>query len=78
MFAIYKKELRSYFSNVIGWLFIAFLLFFTGIFATSINLKQMSASFEYVVVNASLVLLLGIPVLTMKSVADEKGQKTDL
>ncbi|MBE6670456.1 MAG: ABC transporter [Ruminococcaceae bacterium] len=77
MFAIYKKELRSYFSNVIGWLFIAFLLFFTGIFATSINLKQMSASFEYVVVNASLVLLLGIPVLTMKSVADEKGQKTD-
>lgn len=77
MFAIYKKELKGYFSNVIGWLFIAFLLFFTGIFATSINLKQMSASFEYVVSNASLVLLLGIPVLTMRSVADEKGQKTD-
>lgn len=77
MFAIYKKEIKSYFSNVTGWLFIAFLLFFTGIFATSINLQQMSASFELVVLNASLVLLLGIPVLTMKSVADEKGQKTD-
>lgn len=77
MLAIYKKELRAYFSNVIGWLFIAFLLFFTGIFATSINLRQMSANFEFVVLNASIVLLLGIPVLTMRSVADEKGQKTD-
>ena len=77
MFAIYKKELKSYFSNVIGWMFIAFLLFFTGMFAASINLEQQSASFEYVVLNASLVLLLGIPLLTMKSVADEKGQKTD-
>ena len=77
MIAIYKRELRSYFSNVTGWLFIGILLFFTGIFATSINLRSMSARFEFVLLNESLVFLLAVPVLTMRSVADEKANKTD-
>ncbi len=77
MIAIYKRELKSYFSNVTGWLFIGILLFFTGIFATSVNLKGLSARFEYVLLNEALVFLLAVPVLTMRSVADEKGNKTD-
>ncbi len=77
MTAIYKRELKSYFSNVTGWLFIGILLFFTGIFATSVNLKGLSARFEYVLLNEALVFLLAVPVLTMRSVADEKANKTD-
>lgn len=77
MIAIYKKELRSYFSGIMGWLFIAFLLFFSGIFATSICLEQMSARFEYVISNMSIVFLLAVPVLTMRSIAAEKGERTD-
>ncbi len=77
MIAIYKRELKSYFFSVIGWLFIAFLLLFAGIFTSMINLHTASASFEYVISNTSIVFLLAIPVLTMKSVADEQTQKTD-
>lgn len=77
MIAIYKRELRSYFSGIMGWLFIAFLLFFSGIFATSICLQQMSARFEYVISNMSIVFLLAVPVLTMRSLSAEKGEKTD-
>lgn len=77
MIAIYKRELKSYFSNVTGWLFIGILLLFTGIFATTVNLKGLSARFEYVLLNEALVFLLAVPVLTMRSVADEKSNKTD-
>ena len=72
-----QPKLKSYFSNVTGWLFIGILLFFTGIFATSINLKGFSARFEFVLLNEALVFLLAVPVLTMRSVADEKANKTD-
>ena len=31
MLAIYKKELRSYFTSMIGWVFIAFMLVLVGL-----------------------------------------------
>ena len=30
MFAVYKRELKAYMSNVYGWLFMAALLIFVG------------------------------------------------
>lgn len=78
MTAIYKKELRSYFSNVIGWVFMAFFLVLAGLFFFLYNLLQGSLDFSvvYSAIEIFFVLLL-IPVLTMKSMADEKHQKTD-
>lgn len=78
MLAIYKKELRSYFTNVIGWVFMAFFLVLVGLFFFLYNLLQGNLDFSivYDAVEIFFVLLL-IPVLTMKSMADEKHQKTD-
>lgn len=32
MKAIYKRELKAYFDSMTGWLFVAFLVLFTGIY----------------------------------------------
>ena len=77
MGAFYKKEFRSYFTNMTGYIFLGFLLLMTGIFYTAINLKQTHPQFEYVISNISFVFLLIVPILTMRSIAEEKHLKTD-
>ena len=37
MLAIYKKELRAYFTSVIGWMFLAFFLAFVGLYVFLYN-----------------------------------------
>lgn len=77
MFAIYKKELRSYFVNMSGYVFIAFLLLFAGIFVTAVNLKSAMASVEYALSSMTMVFLFIIPILTMRSLAEERHARTD-
>lgn len=77
MISIFKREFKSYFTGVTGCIFIAFLLCFTGIYVTSINLRGGYASFEYVLSNIIIVFLLIVPLLTMRSFAEEKHTKTD-
>lgn len=77
MFAIYKKELKNYFINMTGYIFIGFMLAVTGIFTTLINLMSTYPSFENVLSNITIVFLLIIPILTMRSVAEERHSKTD-
>lgn len=77
MSAIFKREFKSYFVNMSGVLFISVLLLFTGIFVTAINLLGQQAAFEYALENVILVFLLIVPILTMKSIAEDKHAKTD-
>lgn len=78
MTAIYQKELHSYFKGFIGYLFCAFVLFFAGIYTMAINLGAQYASFEYVMANMSFIYLIAVPVLTMRTIAEERKQRTDL
>lgn len=77
MIAILKREFRSYLHGVTGWLFMAVLLLFTGIFVTLVNLIGGLASFESALSNITIVFLLIIPILTMRSIAEERHTKTD-
>ncbi|MBE6552242.1 MAG: ABC transporter [Ruminococcaceae bacterium] len=77
MGAFYRKELKSYFNNMTGFVFLAFILLMTGIFFTAINLNQLYPKFEIVISNVSFIFLLVVPILTMRSVAEEKHLKTD-
>ena len=77
MTAIYKKELHSYFSSVLGWLFIAFMLLLTGIFFVVYNLAGGFANVEYGLYEVTFVFLIIVPVLTMRIMAEEQRQKTD-
>ncbi len=77
MISVFKKEFRSYMNNVTGPVFIAFLLFFAGIYTTALNLRGGYTSFEYVLSNITIVFLLLVPLLGMRSFAEEKRSKTD-
>lgn len=77
MRAIFRHELSSYFSNVTGYVFGAFLLLFTGIYTMAYNLKSALSNFEYVLGNMSFIFLIIVPILTMKVIAEERRQKTD-
>lgn len=78
MLAVYKKELRSYFTSMIGWVFIAFLLVLVGLYFMVYNLMNGYTNFSYVFQGVQMFfILLLVPVLTMRIVAEENRQKTD-
>lgn len=77
MLAVYKKELHSHFTNMTGYVFIAFILLITGIFCTATNLRGGYPTFEYALSSVSFTFTFIIPILTMRSLAEEKHQKTD-
>ncbi len=77
MNAIFKREFKSYFISLTGFLFCAALLFFTGVFATQFHLKNGHAGFELTLQSACNILLFIVPILTMRSLAEDKRAKTD-
>lgn len=77
MSAVYKKELRTYLNGMTGAIVVAFLLLMVGIYTIAYNLRGMYPNFETTVSAASFLYVLAIPVLTMRSVAEEKHAKTD-
>jgi len=77
MKAIFRHELSSNFQSVTGYVFGAFLLLFAGIYTMVINLKVGYANFEYVLGSMSFIYIIGIPILPMRTIADERKQKTD-
>ena len=77
MKAIYKRELRSYFQSMIGYAFVAFMMLFTGIYFMAYNLSAGYPYFSYVLASTMYIFMIGVPVLTMKSFAEERKSKTD-
>ncbi len=77
MCAIYKRELRSYFRSMVGCVFVAFLVAFTGIYFTAYNLTAGYPYFSYTLSGSLIVFLVGIPLITMRSFSEERKNKTD-
>jgi len=77
MSAIYKKELKSYFTNMTGYVFIAFFLLVTGISCALNNFLSRYPNFEYSLNFVSSTFIFLIPILTMRSFAEEKHSRTD-
>lgn len=78
MIAIFKREFKSYFINVSGYVFIGILWLFSGIFTTALNLIGQYAAYEYALSNLVTVLMLIVPILTMRSMAEDRRAKTDM
>ena len=77
MYAIYKKELRAYLTSMTGYIFMAVLLAVTSLYYVANCLVGGYPIFGSVLSSVYFVLLLIVPVLTMRSMAEEKRQKTD-
>ena len=77
MIAVLKHELRSAFNSLTVYLFCAALLCIVGVGAMRYNIQASVANFEYALNYISVILVVIIPVLTMRSFAEERKQKTD-
>lgn len=77
MFAIFKRELQSYFSSAIAYIVMAVFYFFSGLFFYVYCIKQNSSSLTYVFSSMFMFIIFIIPLITMKTFSDEKRLKTD-
>lgn len=77
MLAIFKREFKSLFQNVIGWLFVGVLLALYGLYFTVYNLMGAYPTISYTVHGVVFVVLIAVPILTMRSLAEERKSKTD-
>ncbi len=77
MIAIYKREIKAYFQSLVGNVFIAFLVAFVGLYFMVYNLISGYTYFSYALYAGLLMLIVVIPILTMRSFSEEKRSKTD-
>lgn len=78
MLAVFKKEFKAYFTSPIAYVLIGlFMLLSSMVFY--INLASPTAEYNYLNLNyMSLFLILIIPILTMKILADERKSGTEV
>ncbi len=78
MRAIFKKELRSYFTSPVGWFVLAVMFLFSGFAFFMYNMSYGMTSLGYVFQSLyTIILLLVLPIMTMRLFSEEKRQKTD-
>ncbi len=77
MAAVLRHELRSCFHSMTAYVFGAFLLMFVGLGALRYNIQAAVSNFEYVLEYCSIVLAIIVPILTMRTLSEERRQKTD-
>lgn len=77
MIGVYKKEMRSYRTTMLGYVFIAFILAVVGLYFAYINLNLSSPDFSGVLDSIRFVFLVFVPIITMRVMAEERKQRTD-
>ena len=77
MRAIYKRELSSYFNSMVGWVFTAVLTVFIGIYFFVYNLFNGYPYFSLSLSYTLFIFMVIVPILTMRSMAEERRTKTD-
>ena len=77
MSAVFRHELRGYFHSLIAYVFGAFLLAVVGLGSMLYNLEAAVSNFEFVLSFASIIFVVIVPILTMRTIAEERRQRTD-
>lgn len=77
MIAVYKRELGAYFHSMTGYICCAFLICCVGIYFMAANLFSGYPSFAYALNSSLFIFMLTTPILTMRSMAEDRRSKTD-
>lgn len=77
MGAIFRRELLAYFTTPIGYIFLAIFYAGSGLFFAMTALQNGSTELTYLFTMLIYVLFVVIPILTMRTISEEKRQKTD-
>ena len=77
MYAVLKKELKSYFLSPIGYVFIGLFLLMTSVFFYLDILSYGMSKFESMFYSLATILTFITPILTMRMFSEEKKEGTD-
>lgn len=76
MGAIFKREFKAYFSSPMGYIVLAIMLFFESSFFAALY-SEGSPDISYVFSQCNILVLFIIPVLTMRTMSEDRKQKVD-
>ena len=77
MLAIFKRELKAYFTGVIGYVFLVIYLAVAGILFGYTTLMSMSSDMTVYYTLMLIFSAITLPLLTMKSFSEERKMKTE-
>ncbi len=77
MGAVFRRELKAYFTSPIAYIFIAVFCVFTATYFTNINILYGTADMANVFNSAFTIMMILLPLLTMRLFTEERRQKTD-
>ena len=77
MIAIYKRELKSFVNSFIGWLYVAVMMAVMGIYFFISNILAGYPTLSYMLQITVFLVVFTIPILTMRSLSEERKNKTD-
>ena len=77
MLAIFKRELKGYFTGVIGYVFLVIYLAVAGILFSYTTMMSMSSDMSVYYTLMLIFSAITLPLLTMKSFSEERKMKTE-
>lgn len=77
MGAIFKREMKAYFTSPIAYIYIAVFYVYTGMYFVSSNIYSATTDMTYVFSGVFTLMMIMLPPLTMRLMSEEKKQKTD-
>ena len=70
MWAIFKREFKNFFQNVIGWVFIASMVFVSALYFNAYNINAGMSDILYVLVRLLMIMIFSLPVLSMRILSE--------
>ena len=78
MRAVFRRELKAYFTSPIGFIFMGFFILLGGVFfALTFLLNPSPARYNGLLSSLTLIFLFLVPILTMRLLTEDTRQKTD-
>ena len=77
MLAIYKREMRGFFTTSIGYIFLACAIAISAAIFSIATIFSLTADTSVYFAGLILVLMIFLPILTMRSFSEEKKTKTE-
>ena len=77
MTAIYKREMRSYLTSPVGYVFLAVFFASSGYYFFATSLVSNTTDMSYVFSNLFSIVIFLVPMLTMRLFSEERKQKTE-
>lgn len=77
MGAIYKREMKAFFTSPIAYIYLAIFYAISAFYYVGSNIMGATTDMSYAFLGIFMIIMLFIPLLTMRLMSDEKKQKTD-